>query len=281
LAAGQAAPLVVHSENSLQFNVTWTNDEDDEGACTGSAKSGTGPDGNLSLREAVCEANNNAVASTVNINAGTYSLTSLETGELQVGNNGGYSLSIAGGGTSSNTIIQQTDGHDRIIEIDPNFVGDVNVTISNVTLQNGLCTTGIDCTYGGSAILGGGPSPGNNLTLTNVVENGNTAGYASLGEVGGAMDLTDSGTYNFTNSTFTNNTAVYHGGTQLGGGPGGAVYVEVNANAGNVTITNCHLHGQHVTMGWGRGSLQLDAKWQLNHHQWQHVHRQQCVRWRE
>jgi hypothetical protein len=104
LTSGQAAPTMIHANTSLPFAVTTTADQDPDDACiSSSVKSASGA---LSLREAICLANNNAVASTINIPPGTYSLTSLETGELQVGIHGGYSLSIIGTDTAADTIIQ-------------------------------------------------------------------------------------------------------------------------------------------------------------------------------
>jgi Big-like domain-containing protein/List-Bact-rpt repeat protein len=249
LTSSQAAPMLVTSRVSITLNVNTTADIDSINACTTST---TTIPSTLSLREAVCLANNSAPdTATINVPAGTYDLTSLETGELQVGTGNSYSLSIIGS-SPSNTIIQQTDGHDRIIEQDPSFSGNVNITIENVTAQGGDCTTGIDCTYGGAFLLGGGPSGSpDNVTLTNVVVSNNTAGYSGDGENGGAMDLTSSGTFTFTNSTFSNNTAVYEGAPDEGGGPGGAVYVEENAGGGNVTITNCSFTNN--TSQWGGG----------------------------
>jgi hypothetical protein len=251
LTSAQSAPMLVTSGATLTLNVNTTADIDTVNACTTST---TTVPSTLSLREAVCIANNSAPdTATINIGAGTYDLTSLETGELQVGTGSAYSLSIISSGTSSNTIIQQTDGHDRIIEQDPNFSGDVNITIENVTVQLGTCSaSGIDCSDGGGFLLGGGPNGApDNLTLTNVIVNDNTAGDSTLGENGGAMQLSDDGTYIFTNCTFSNNTAVYHGGTQDGGGAGGAINVTNGDNDQSMTLTNCTFTGNTAQNGGG------------------------------
>jgi|HubBroStandDraft_1064217.scaffolds.fasta_scaffold00113_18 predicted outer membrane repeat protein len=251
LTSSQSAPMLVTSGASLTLNVNTTADIDVVDACTNSSV--TTPPSTLSLREAVCIANNNAPdTTTINLPPGTYDLTSLETGELQVGPGIAYSLTINGTGTSSNTIIQQTDGRDRIIEQDPYFSGNVNITIENVTVQLGNCTTGTDCSDGGGFLLGGGPDGApDNLTLTNVVVNDNTAGYSALGENGGAMDLSAAGTYTFTNCTFSNNTAVYHGAPQDGGGVGGAFEATNNASSGNLTVTNCTFTNNTAQNGGG------------------------------
>jgi hypothetical protein len=250
LAAGQTAPVALTVEPDVTLTVNTVADIDTTGVCTSNSTAVPNP---LSLRAAVCIANNSAPAtSTINIFAGTFDLTSFETGELQVDPTGsGYSLTINSTGTSANTLIQQTDGHDRVFEIDVFALGNMNVTFENVTLQGGTCTTGQDCTYGGAAILDGGSTSPDNLTLTNVVVSNNTAGPdAGDGENGGAMDLTASGTYIFTNCTFSGNKAVY-GSSNTGGGPGGAVYIEENAGGGNVTITNCSFTNN--TSQWGGG----------------------------
>ncbi len=210
LAANQSAPTVVTSEASLTLNVTTTADIDTTDVCSSNSTTIPNP---LSLRAAVCIANNSAPdTATINLPSGTYDLvgnTDAGTGELEVGPSGNpYSLTINGTGTSSNTIIQQTDGKDRIIEQDPFLAGGFPITIENVTVQGGDCTaSGQDCSYGGGFMLAGGP--GDNVTLTNVVVENNTAGDSTLGENGGAMDITDAGTFIFTNCTFSGNTAVY------------------------------------------------------------------------
>ena len=252
LTSSQSAPLLVTTGSDPTFTVTWTNDEDDVDACTNtSITSGTGTDGNLSLREAVCEANNNAPStSTINIPPAssvgpgtTYGLTSLETGELRQGTGTAYSLSIIGTGTPSNTIIQQTDGVDRIFEEDYAIAGNNPVTIENVTLTGGKCTrTGSstppgDCTDGGGAIIAGGLS-GDDLTLTSVVMSNNSTGGSGVGDSadneGGAVAM-EAPSITITNSTFTSNTAA-------NGGPGGGVYF-LGASTGTGCGAACDIYG--------------------------------------
>jgi len=231
LTSSQSAPMVIATGGDPTFNVTWTSDEDDAGACTSSAvKSGTGGDGNLSLREAVCEANNNAPnASTINVPSGTFDLTSLESGELRIETSGtGYTLSIIGAGASS-TIIQQTDGVDRIFEEDYATAGGNPLTLQNLTLTGGNCTndTTNDCSLaGGGAILAGGFA-NDPLTLTNVVLNHNSTNQL----YGGAVSF-DAPNLTITNSTFSNNSTI-----NQGGGVWFADYSPINETA-VVTITN-------------------------------------------
>ena len=248
LTSSQSAPTLITAPADPTFNVTTTADEDDAGSCTASSGvlSGTGGDGVLSLREAVCEANNNGNAtSVINVPAGTYSLaistfggknSASSSGALQVGIQSGNNITISGAGAGS-TIIQQTNGHDRVIEGDELLNGNQPLTIQNVTLQNGNCTepSGLDCAdNGGGAILAGGP--GDNLTITNVTmtHNGaNPTATTSNQENGGALTYVGP-TLVVSGSTFSSNTA---------SGGGGAAFLEdgfFNGGflAGSISITN-------------------------------------------
>jgi hypothetical protein len=246
LTAGQAALTLIPAVPDPTFTVSTTADTDAVGACTSTSIT-TAPDP-LSLREAICVANNNApAASTIYIGPGTYELTSLETGELQVNANGtGYSLSIIGTGTAANTIIEQTDGVDRILEEDYALSGGNPVSISNVTLTQGNCTTGVDCGFGGGAIIAGGIA-GDDLSLTNVVMTNNTDN-STVGELthnGGAV--ADQGpNLTLANSSFSTNTAP--------GQQGGAVwYQEAVVTQGAEVITNSTFTGN--TSGQGGALL--------------------------
>src|ERR1700722_17826274 len=207
LTSNQSTPTVVHTNASVTLNVNTTADIDTISACTTST---TSIPTTLSLREAVCLANNLAPdTATINLPAGTYDLTSLETGELQQGTGNSYSLSIVGASVS-NTLIQQTDGHDRILEEDFALNGGNPVAISNVTLFGGDCKTGTDCSFGGGAILAGGV-PGDNLTLTNVVLTNNSVSAGGGEDDGGAVNDAG-GALSITSSTFSSNTTDTAGG---------------------------------------------------------------------
>ena len=246
LTSGVAAPTVIAAQADSSFMVTTVNDEDDAGACPSGSTitSGPGADGLLSLREAVCEANNGgAGASVVNVPAGTYPLSIstfggsgsvYESGEIQVGNSAGANLSIVGTGTSSNTIISQTNGVDRVFEQDQPLVGNVAVSLSNVTLTGGTPTTGLDAALGGGAILGGGAA-GDDLALTNVVMSNNMTASAGTG---GAVNFSIAN-FAAANTTFANNTA-----TQSVGGA--CACGSVNGQ-GNLVFTNSVFTGNVVT----------------------------------
>ncbi len=177
LTSAQTAPTQIPVPGSLTLNVNITADLDSDNACTNSSV--TSVPSTLSLREAVCLASNNAPGTfTINLPAGTYGLTSLENGELITGNGAsGENLSIVGAGASS-TIIQQTDNVDRIVIQEYDLAGNSPLSISNLTMQHGNCTSESDpnaaCDLGGGAVLGGGESSGDTLTLTNVIVTGNS-----------------------------------------------------------------------------------------------------------
>ena len=253
LTSNQSTPTVVHTNASVTQNVNTTADNDTINACTTST---TSIPSMLSLREAVCLANNLAPdTASINLPAGTYGLTSLETGELQQGTGNSYSLSIVGA-SASNTLIQQTDGHDRILEEDFVLAGNNPVAISNVTMQLGTCTTGTDCTFGGGAILAGGAS-GDSLILTNVVVSNNSASAGGGDDNGGGVNDAG-GTLTITNSTISSNTTDSTGG--------GLFFTDqgVPNGEGSVTITNSSFSSNtDATAGGGGAYVNLDSGFTL------------------
>ncbi len=244
LTSSAIEPLVTEAAPDPAFNVTTTADEDNLGACAqnSTVTSGTEAGGILSLREAVCEANNNGAAtSVINVPAGTYDLaistyggngsTGTATGELQVGIVSGANITISGAGQNS-TIIQQTNGKDRLIEQDELVAGNIPVTLENLTLTGGVCndTSGLDCLdNGGGAVLGG--APGDNLTITDVTMSNNESNVSTTeynAENGGAVTYVG-GTLNISGSTFTGNKASAYGG---------ALFAEVGDSAGSPILSN-------------------------------------------
>ena len=240
---------------TFTFNVNTTADIDTVNACATNS-SVTSPPSTLSLREAVCIANNNGLSTVIiNVPAGTYDLAISTFGgngsassspELQVGIQNGNNISIVGAGANS-TIIQQTVSGSRIIEADEELAGNMPLAISNLTLQNGNCTdSGLDCLdNGGGAILAGGAT-GDTLTLTNVNFNHNSATSAA-GTMGGAVVYTGS-SLTITGSTFSGNTASGTGGAE-GGGVQAADVVNGSQVSGSVTITNSTFAGNSASSG--------------------------------
>jgi uncharacterized repeat protein (TIGR01451 family) len=291
LTSSSLAPIAMDSPPDPTFDVTWQNDEDDVSACLPAANGGSGAttgagaDNHLSLREAICEANNSGggAAYTINVPAGTYNLnlstgglqTPLpcvcpndywtgETGEIYVGTTAGETFTIMGMGTTpADTVINQEDGIDRIFEEDVNVKGNVPLTIENMTLSGGNCVHYFafppgDCSEGGGAVFAGGLA-GDDLTIKSVVMENNTAGGQCVGGCGtGPYILTgyggavayDGGTFMISGSTFSTNNAVASG---VGGvGSGGAVYLEeADFGSGNLTVTSSTFTGNTSGVGGG------------------------------
>ena len=256
LTSAQSAPMIVTADASdLTFNVNTTADVDSVSACATNSTVTT-PPATLSLREAVCIANNNgASAVTINVPAGTYSLSLSTFGgggsvssspELQVGIQKGNNITISGAGAGS-TIIQQTVTGSRIIEADQELAGDMPLVIQNLTLQNGNCTdSGLDCLdNGGGAILAGGVT-GDTLTITNAAFSNNAATSGS-GTMGGAVVYTGS-SLSITGSTFSQNNASGTGGAQ-GGGVQVANVIGGSGVSGSATITNSTFSGNKASSG--------------------------------
>jgi len=192
------------------IGVTTTTDVIDAngGSCAGLTLSSLpGPDSFISLREAVCAANNTAGADDITIPVGTYSLTipgngedAAATGDLDITED----LMIIGAG-SANTIIEGAGAFDdRIFDI---ITG--TVEISGTTIRNG--------TPPGN---GGGIWNSDVLTLTDIIVTGNTAGLNG----GGVFNRF--GTLVVASSIISGNTA-----TVLNGGG-------LANNLGTVTIDN-------------------------------------------
>jgi uncharacterized repeat protein (TIGR01451 family) len=205
------APGSLGVADAAVFNVTGT--ADGTGPCSGSSCP--------TLRSAVLKSNVEGGSNTINVPAGTYTLTQTPsgpdngmTGDLHIEAN----VTIAGAGSGLTTI---HGDEDRIFEI--------TATASAVTLS-GLTLTG-----GGSQVFGGAVrSVGASLTLADDSLVANTTGNLGFG---GALDMepVGSGTLAVTDSAFSSNVAV---DTNTGqGGFGGAIMFEP-LGTGAVTITN-------------------------------------------
>ncbi|MCI0456387.1 MAG: hypothetical protein L0Z62_05345 [Gemmataceae bacterium] len=194
-----------------QFNVTTLLDVINSG------------DGLLSLREAVLAANATKAPDTIHLPAGTYNLSragTLEnaaaTGDLDITRD----LKIKGAGAGT-TIIDAAH-LDRVFHV----LGG-QVTISGVTIQNGLAA---DRGRGDSG--GGGINNDATLTVTNCTLSGNSTTWT-----GGGID-NNWGTLTVSNSTLSGNSA-----TRDGGG--------IHNSSGTVTVTNSTLSGNSAEYGGG------------------------------
>ena len=167
------------------------------------------PNGETSLREAICAANNTAGADVITLPAGTYTLTiegtdedANATGDLDITDD----LTINGAGEA--TTIIDGGGKDRVLHI----MSDVTVVINDVTITNGKTDDG---------------GPGG-------------AGAGDGGDGGGIYNV---GTADLTNSTVSGNTTGNGGeggafGDSGDGGDGGGIYNDADTDFKNTIIAN-------------------------------------------
>ncbi|MBD8608537.1 immunoglobulin domain-containing protein [Aeromicrobium sp. CFBP 8757] len=225
----------------------------------------------LTLREAVCVANNQKDAATITVPAGTYRLTG---GELAIGRFAGQSVTVAGAGPAA-TIID-AGGTSRVLNLDPDVVGDVAVTISGVTI-----TGGKDDELGGAGIIGGSDTQTrpDTLTVRNSVITGNVANAQTPARtnlpgggiqfIGGSLTVIDSTISNnssssspgaglayrarsttsteslsITGTTFSGNTTT--SSSSLGTANGGALDTR-GTSSSRVTVTGSRFVGNTVT----------------------------------
>lgn len=253
LTSGSTTPQIYSASSGAVLSVGSNHDEDDAGGCSaqGASLGDAGPDGALSLREAVCEANS-APGQTITIllPSGNYGLGLVPSGsttdELELGTQSGADIFLIGSGTPADTIIQQTDGAHRVMSIDPNGVGNIAATILNISLIDGA--TNED--RGGGALLAGGA--GDAVNLSNVVVSNSVTSPSSCGTGGGGgVAFSGGGTLIIAASTISNNLST--------GCPGGGLYYDQQGNAGNLTITNAVFDGN--TSDGGSGAAHGGGIW--------------------
>jgi hypothetical protein len=221
-----------------------------------------GPDGKISLREAIIAGNNTSATSasrnTVNLPTGTYTLTQ---GELDVTNH----LTITGGGSAA-TIVQagttSSNGLSKDFSFNPfddatglpTVAAGFAVSLSGLTLQNGKNPrqfTSSGQSEGGAFDFDAGTTGAGSLSLSNVVVTNN---QTTAGD-GGGFALFDGGTITITNCTISNNIA--NGTSSGGGGDGGGIYIGDNFGAPTTvavsgsTITNNRTAGSAAGSGGG------------------------------
>lgn len=220
-----------------------------------------GPGAGCSLREAIQSINSAAnyggctgtaygTSDTINIPAGTYTVT-ISGVEEYLNANGSFDIlknvSIVGAGANLTTI--NGGGLDRVFFIESSAA---TVSISGVTVTNGL-------SGGGSGIYNNGGT----LTVTNSTFNNNTAtggsscGGAIAGSLNRPLTVTNStisgnssvwcgggiiswGSFTVANSTISGNSSTYGGGIFRGASGGGAS-----------TVTNSTIIGNSASNGAG------------------------------
>ena len=183
------------------ITVDRTDDAAGASACTAALN-------DCSLRGAIAFANSSP-ATTINIPAGNYNLTTAGP-EAFYGDNSKGDLDISGNNTSivgagaSTTIITQTIAGERVLEVNPNLVAGFVTSFSGVTISGGSETSGI----GGGGIISG--SLNNSLTISNSVISGNSA--TGAGTFGGGGICHTGGDLPITGTTFSGNSTSASGG---------------------------------------------------------------------
>jgi len=221
----QAAPDATFSVNT---NTDTVDANPGNGSCADSI-------GNCSLRAAVMEANALGGSNTVNLAAGTYTLSitglgenAAATGDLDV-TGGTLTLVGAGVGTCGNAGVTCINANniDRVFHVQN--TGALNLT--GITVTGGNPSN----TYGGGIEVDGASAI---LTLTNcLVTNNRTGTSGGLNYFGGGIDIYQ-GSATINNSTISNNLA-----WEKGGG--------IMNNRGTLTVTNSTISGNEANLGGG------------------------------
>ncbi len=207
--------------HAASFTVTKFTDSND-GAC----------DADCSLREAIVAANAAAGPDTINLSAGTYTLSltgagedAAASGDLDI--NGDLTITGVGPGA---TVIDASALSDRALQVRSG-----TVLISGVQVRNG--GTGAVTSINGGAILNAGT-----LTLLSVTVSGSVA---SFGDGGGIFNA---GTLTVMGATVSGNT------TGATFGSGGGIY-----NQGRLAMTNAIIAGNSVFEAAGGGIYNAGA----------------------
>lgn len=215
---------------------TFTVDRTDDDASV-AAQACTGAVNDCSLRGAIIKANATAGADTIDLPAGTYTLSiagadedAAATGDLDITDD----LTITGAARAT-TII---DGgqKDRVFQTDPSGGGTITVTIQHVTVQNGQSPDAGP--VGGGGIRNGASSPsgatGGTLHLIDVAVINNTT---TAGVNGGG--LSNDGVMTIVDSVVSGNIA---------GGLGGGI---VQNDEGSLSISGTTISGNGATGSGG------------------------------
>ncbi|NBC16421.1 MAG: hypothetical protein GVY18_03790, partial [Bacteroidetes bacterium] len=192
-----------------------------------------GPDGEVSLREAVCAANATSKPVDIGLPAGTYTLAITGTGEDA---NATGDLDVVGdltlSGVGARSTVIDAAGIDRVLEL-----------VSGSLTLDGVTVTGGQAPGGFAGESGGGIRSGGNLAVRNSTVVSNVAGNGSyFGGGGGGIYLSSDGTLNVERSLVADNTS--GASTNGSGGPGGGIWA-----AGPAEIVNSTLSGNEAING--------------------------------
>jgi hypothetical protein len=207
------------------------------------------------LRAAVNRANLQANSPTIELSAGTYQLTAGNGGQLDLATS--MNITGTGPGGPGGTTIQQTDGQNRVLEVDGTS------KLSGLEITGGHYSPGWSSgatTYGGGILVVG------TLALENSLVTGNQAiGAAGPGNgdpgdsaAGGGIDYgsTASAGSTITDSTISGNTAAAGrgatGGQSGGSADGGGIAYQ---GSGPLVIQNSTISSNAATGGPGGGGV--------------------------
>src|SRR5579862_6306145 len=215
--------------------------------------------GHVSLRSAIEAANAQAGATTILLPPGTYNLT---LGELDMAPGGGETNTILATGSALNTIVNQTDGSNRVFNLDASSAGGAAVGLIGITIQGGHDRADL---LGGAGILAGGLTnqPLDTLTLADCIIANNSCTPPNTNytaQPGGGVQMAG-GNLNVTGCLFSNNvSAASPGGaiafiasTMAGGGSGGMLEIDTSVFVNN-GLTNTSASGPD-----GAGAIYINS----------------------
>jgi hypothetical protein len=217
------------------------------------------------LRAAVHQANLQANSPTIRLGAGTYQLNLTSGGQLAMG---AFTIQGTGPGGPAGTTIQQTDGQNRVIEVQAGPAKLAGVEITGGRFAPGWAS---GQTWIGGGILAEGPLVLQDALVTGnevVAPGGPAAGDTGDNAEGGGVDFAVGAAAGsaIIDSTISGNSAVggaggvsgANGGSALGGGiayeGNGALVVQASTMAGNAAIGGTG--GGGVSAGGSGGSAE-------------------------
>src|SRR5262249_14932440 len=269
LHQGQVAPSMLMPIPDPTFFVNKTTDPTPTAPIANACNNTSNVDlsSSCSLREAILKANATAGTDTIQLAAGTYTLTrgriasplyDAHDGTLNINDSVNIVGAVDGGGNATSIITWGTLTSGLTVDMvmavneDISILSDATASISNVVIQNGVNhgTHGNDGD-GGCMEFDTGTSGNANLTFTNVTltgcstTKGNGAGIAIFN-----FTSPNNGLVTFTNSIVQNNSAV--DSTAGVGAGGGGIWVSQNARA---SLTNTQVLTNKATQvnGTGKG----------------------------
>lgn len=226
---------------ATSLTVTTTADGDANGACTTPSVTTTATP--VTLRNALCVANNTGGVSTVSVPGGTYTLTD---GALVLGTRSGTDVTLDSIGSRAEIV---GDGSSQILTLDPGIVGGIAVEINGFTFRGGR-----DDVFGGGAIIGGSvDSPSDTLLVRDSVFIDNAASGGSANP-GGAIQFIG-GDLTIVRSRFERNTSA--------SASGGAVYYEAAAPGDYLDVSGSTFTQNTLTaagtVSAGGGAIAVDG----------------------